>query len=591
MKTIAIGKFLLIAFSFCIIWVQCTSNNGSDRRDSFEEQRNYKIAIDCLEEIELLYENDEEEFLKQMGDLYSEMLLLDNNRALFAYLGSYYRYLFQRGKHKELLSFLDQFLELHTQDLNQNQLAKIWSYKSSVHIVLYQNLEAKNLLNHAIELNTDPEFEISLQYQLGSISLLEGDYFTAIETFLGCLHSLKDPSNIQLHTSLLTDLSNAYTALERYDKALEFSLGALSVAEQSADLLTIANMHGNLGTKYEKAKEDSLAIEHYNKSMELFSSIQNDYQLARISLNLANLFMKFEQYVQADSLFNLSTTLCETLNIEYGFMLNCLNRGHNYRFLKKYDESKASLLKALKILEPLDLLAEKKHLYENLSLLYEEINVPDSAFHYLNKAFEIEKILFDLEKTSLTENTIAQYENERKEILLAINKEILDTERKKKIYLGSGLFLFSLFAFVSVFVFQWKEKQLGILFKKNIEYLQLEDEIHPFYANIFDALEKKLSSSQLYADPNLTLSTLSDILNTNPNYLSLAIKLKTQSNFNTFINNHRVKAATKLLEQRKDTVTLEEVMKNCGFSNKSTFFTAFKKFTGLTPGQYRKKAP
>jgi AraC-like DNA-binding protein len=71
--------------------------------------------------------------------------------------------------------------------------------------------------------------------------------------------------------------------------------------------------------------------------------------------------------------------------------------------------------------------------------------------------------------------------------------------------------------------------------------------------------------------------------------LSILINHKMGQHFFDFINRYRIEAATKLLEnQVKPKLTVLEILYQVGFNSKSSFNTAFKNHTGLTPTQYRK---
>ena len=61
------------------------------------------------------------------------------------------------------------------------------------------------------------------------------------------------------------------------------------------------------------------------------------------------------------------------------------------------------------------------------------------------------------------------------------------------------------------------------------------------------------------------------------------------SNFSDYINSYRVEEAKKLLADTTfDNYTIVAVGLECGFNSKSTFYNAFKKFTGVTPTVYKK---
>lgn len=61
-----------------------------------------------------------------------------------------------------------------------------------------------------------------------------------------------------------------------------------------------------------------------------------------------------------------------------------------------------------------------------------------------------------------------------------------------------------------------------------------------------------------------------------------------ECNFFEFVSGYWVEEAkARLAEDGGDTIL--QVMLNCGFNSKSVFNTAFKKRTGLTPCEYRRR--
>jgi AraC-like DNA-binding protein len=93
-----------------------------------------------------------------------------------------------------------------------------------------------------------------------------------------------------------------------------------------------------------------------------------------------------------------------------------------------------------------------------------------------------------------------------------------------------------------------------------------------------------LEKGRLFEDPELSLTQMAKLLETNPSVLSKAINQGFQLNFNDFINQYRINAVKeKLLAGEARTQTLLGIAFDCGFNSKATFNRAFKKVTGLSP--------
>ena len=88
----------------------------------------------------------------------------------------------------------------------------------------------------------------------------------------------------------------------------------------------------------------------------------------------------------------------------------------------------------------------------------------------------------------------------------------------------------------------------------------------------------------------LTVSELAQKLNISRHHLTQIINEKLNKNFYTFINEFRIEEVKIMfLDKKKEHYTILAVAYECGFNSKSTFNTLFKKYTGLTPSEYRKK--
>ncbi len=108
-------------------------------------------------------------------------------------------------------------------------------------------------------------------------------------------------------------------------------------------------------------------------------------------------------------------------------------------------------------------------------------------------------------------------------------------------------------------------------------------------AKVFDALNTFVVTQQKYLDPYLSLEKLAKEMNASVSSLSKIINTVSNKNFPDYINEHRVEEAKKLLSDANfEAYTIVSIGLECGFNSKSTFYSAFKKFTGQTPTQYRK---
>ncbi|MGB0860717.1 MAG: helix-turn-helix domain-containing protein, partial [Pseudoalteromonas spongiae] len=105
--------------------------------------------------------------------------------------------------------------------------------------------------------------------------------------------------------------------------------------------------------------------------------------------------------------------------------------------------------------------------------------------------------------------------------------------------------------------------------------------------HIANKLENAMQQEQIYLNAALSLPILAKSINTSSNYISQTLNERLKVNFFDYVNGYRVKHAKNELTNSNKTVL--DIAMDAGFNSKSAFYTAFKKYTGSTPMQYRKQ--
>lgn len=101
-----------------------------------------------------------------------------------------------------------------------------------------------------------------------------------------------------------------------------------------------------------------------------------------------------------------------------------------------------------------------------------------------------------------------------------------------------------------------------------------------------NALEQLINEECIYTDPQLSLPRLAKRLGMPHTLLSQLLNDHYQMNFKQYINTQRVTFAQKLLLAEPNT-SIDDIAEQSGFSSSSTFYSAFKHKTGMTPNRYR----
>ena len=120
--------------------------------------------------------------------------------------------------------------------------------------------------------------------------------------------------------------------------------------------------------------------------------------------------------------------------------------------------------------------------------------------------------------------------------------------------------------------------------KSNRETISQED---------FDSLKIKIQQvmqeEKPYLNPKLSLGQLAKLLEITPHILSRVINTSFGMKFNDFVNNYRIGEFKKISSEKKyENMTVLAMAFDAGFNSKTTFNTAFKKLTQMTPNEYLK---
>lgn len=92
-----------------------------------------------------------------------------------------------------------------------------------------------------------------------------------------------------------------------------------------------------------------------------------------------------------------------------------------------------------------------------------------------------------------------------------------------------------------------------------------------------------------FMNPELSLTALSEELGVAPHKISEVLSKHRKTSFYDLINSHRIEAVKSALKDPSYShLSVLGIAYDCGYNSKSTFNTAFKKFTGLNPSEYRK---
>ncbi len=109
---------------------------------------------------------------------------------------------------------------------------------------------------------------------------------------------------------------------------------------------------------------------------------------------------------------------------------------------------------------------------------------------------------------------------------------------------------------------------------------------------LYSAILKVMENSDEIYKLGFNVDGLSELVHSRPRYVSQAINQEYGSNFNSLLNEYRIKEACRRLGGNPDyaNMTIEGIAESVGFKSRTSFGTLFKSVTGLSPSAYQKIA-
>lgn len=429
----------------------------------------------------------------------------------------------------------------------------------------------------------------------------------AVRYFRMALKIREEMDDFEMMGYLYSNLAGIYGTHLNHEKSIEHNLLALSVFKKTGDKKGLGYVLNNLGAEYFSTDRFDKALEYYKKSL-FYRNQLPDKQAVLFTLNnLGETYLRLGMPDSSYSFLQKALIYSDQLKDKLSGSVTYNSLGKYYRSRKNFNSAIKYFSRSIELSEQIDYLPQLEDCYLQLSEIYKELNQPDKALEYLQLRNEVHDSVFSANAQSYIANAQVKYETDRLE-----KKEIVTNRLKiDRIIIWSLLFFVLILSAGTVYYYKNRilprlkiADLLSTLKLKNIDddkrklraidkELLSGNEIHKksidseILDSISEGLIKLLEEEKAYLISHLTLKEAAQKLNTNTSYLSKLINEKYQANFSTLINSYRVEEAKRLISENIQNVfSYEGIASESGFNSKSSFNTAFKKFTGLTPTEF-----
>ncbi len=405
---------------------------------------------------------------------------------------------------------------------------------------------------------------------IGSIYSLENRYDEGLKYLFEAIDLLKSLESGKYLAVFYGNIANVYVLKNDYDSAYYYYDISNKVCIEYDDTNALARNYVNLANLSLRDKKYDKAINYLKRSLKIYIPKNNDFGIAISYKLMAKAFLLKKEYFKAETYANES--------LEIGRKIGSSNRVMSaYKLLWKINEEKQNYKQALMYL----------NLYKSINDSIEQQKENDEITLLISD-FETQQNLHEI-KLLRTENSLKKSQLENRNVQLVFI-----------IIIAVGILLSGI---LFVWLFLKKKTAYMEILRKNVELEEqetckneiLEDRKELMDSAdmiLIDAWQEKIIKAGLFKNSNCTIDYCVQELKTNRSYLSRAINHFYGKNFNSVINELRVKDARKLLRQKEARkYTIEYIAQEVGFNNKVSFSSSFKKITGLTPAFYRDNVP
>lgn len=369
----------------------------------------------------------------------------------------------------------------------------------------------------------------------------------------------------------------APSLIHRGDSIVKYSNLCIQLAMDNGFTFHLATAQNELAFYYWAQKNYNLALDYAHKAFKNFTDAGKQPQALRTVSNIAQIYYEMGRYSDG---------------------LEILNKTMDHADI---NENRSAFLS----------------IYLTLASINRKMGNLSEAYEYLRTGRQLQSILHKKMIEAQIYDLAAQYEaekkeNENKELRMANEIKALKIADKSETihYLVLVIGIIGISLVLILFQFFQKRKAYNRLVKANLiivkaerEYRLISEKVGQDFSgekidlqqNTVDEnnellikLEACMEEEKPYLDSNITLDDICHKLQTNRTYLSKLINEHFHKNFNEYINDFRTKTARQILaDTSKNHISIEGVGQMSGFNSRSTFFTCFKKQTGLSPSYFR----
>ena len=255
----------------------------------------------------------------------------------------------------------------------------------------------------------------SLNNNTGAIFEKLGNYDNALESHFQALKIWEEMDDLQHTSASLNNIGIIYEKQGSYDHALEYHFKSLKIKEELGDTRNAAFSYNNIGIIYEKLNKLDLALEYHLKALKIKEEFGEKQTIAVSYINIGNIYTGQLQNDKAMEYCIKAQNLFEETSDKYGLVTTYISIGIiNIRF-QNYKLAQEYLVRSLELAQKIKAKGLELKTIDALAELYETQEDFGQALQYYKKYTDLEKEIFNEQKSKQMAEMQTKYETYKKE--------------------------------------------------------------------------------------------------------------------------------------------------------------------------------
>lgn len=292
---------------------------------------------------------------------------------------------------------------------------------------------------------------------IGIIYENKGDFEKSLQNHFKGLKIRENIKNQRGVTISYLNIGIAYSSNGQIEKGMEYYFKALETNKGVKEKRLEAHATYHLSTSFRRQKKYDTALEYAQKALKIAEEIEESPLILDANNALGLLATQKRQFEQGRAFYQKVCDLAEKEQIWLIFANSLHHFAENYKQEGNYDKASEYAQKSLTLAKKHGLKAEEENAYQLLSQIYAAQGKFSEAYLYFEKFNALKDSIFTLEKNKQILELTTQYETEKKEQQIQLDR--IEIQKQQNITYSLIILVILLFFITAAIVYAYRSKQ------------------------------------------------------------------------------------------------------------------------------------